>query len=232
MAALGSFVATEAQFRSGYDIPLPLLALWNPPAKNLDIHRPRRLLLSFKGSIQDTLQPYYQHRWLAAEYWYGENDVEIDVQCKHKTLRGPIKTSANYDHSSSQHFDDLMVNATFGFCPGGSHVTSFRFTEVLSAGGIPVILPEVVTPFAPEMSWSGCVVRTSQARIVDLPRILRAMPAEEIRKRQNECQRLFQFIRNEPGQSMGLTTTMKVWVARIQQAIQSAQILAEFNPIP
>lgn len=234
MAALGSVVATDAQFRSGYDISLPLPALWSPPTSanknHLDLHRPRRVLLSFKGSVQDTLQPYYQHRWLAAEYWYGEKDVEIDVQCKHKTLRGPMITLKSYDHSSRQHFDDLMINATFGFCPGGSHVTSFRFTEVLSVGGVPVILPEVVAPFAPEMDWSGCVVRVSQARVVDLPRILRAMPAEEIHRRQKECQRLYRFIQNEPGKPMGLTTPLKVWVARIQQAVQSAHALAEFNP--
>lgn len=231
MAAVGSFVATEAQTRWGYDIPLPLPALWKPPSMELDIHRPRRLLLSFKGSIQDTLQPYYQHRWLAAEYLFGDSGVEIDVQCKHKRLRGDLKTVAKYDHISSQHFDDLMVNSTFGFCPGGSHVTSFRFTEVLSVGSIPVILPEVVVPFAPELDWSGCVVRISQSRIVDLPRILRAMPIEEIQKRQKECHRLFQFIKNEPGEPLDLTTTMKVWLARIKHAVQLKETLEEFNPV-
>jgi hypothetical protein len=226
-AALGSVVLTDAQIRWGYDIALPLPALWSHddgphhhPHQTVsttatadsddetpllrDVHRPRRWLLSFKGSIQDTVQPYYQHRWLAAEYWHGEPDVEIDVQCKHKTLWGGLLTYADYDHPDKggvaagsggppSHFDDVMANTTFAYCPGGSHVTSFRFSEVLSAGSIPVLPPEVVTPFAPEADWSGCVVRVSQARIVDLPRRLRNMPANEVQARQKECRRLYRL---------------------------------------
>jgi hypothetical protein len=162
---------------------------------SLDPHRPRRLLLSFKGSIQDTLQPYYQHRWIAAEYWptdpANHADVQVDVQCKHKTLQGTRKVIAPYDHPTSDHFDSLMLDATFGFCPGGSGVSSYRLVEVLRAGGIPVLPPEIVTPFWPEWDWSACVVRVSQARIVDLPRLLRQTSRLEIQERQTECQRLY-----------------------------------------
>eukprot|EP00536_Pseudo-nitzschia_multiseries_P007708 jgi/Psemu1/240496/estExt_Genewise1.C_1840001 len=195
MASLGSVVLTEAQIRPGYDVPLPLDAIWknavSDHAEQAHEYGPRKYLLSFKGSIQDTLQPYYQHRWLAAEYLHDEPDVVIDVQCKHKTLWGDTVTFAPYDNPSQANFDDLMVNSTFAFCPGGSHVTSFRFTEILSAGAIPVLLPEIVTPFYPELDWSGCVIRVSQARIVDLPRRLRAIPPEEVRERQVQCRRLY-----------------------------------------
>eukprot|EP00978_Attheya_sp_CCMP212_P004922 scaffold10757_cov57-Attheya_sp.AAC.7 len=91
MAALGSVVATNAQIRLGYDIAPEkkeiTTAVGAAAATSTldDLHLPRRLLLSFRGSIQDTLQPYYQHRWLAAEYLHGEPLVEINVQCKHKS---------------------------------------------------------------------------------------------------------------------------------------------------
>jgi hypothetical protein len=225
MASIGSVALTEAQIRRGYDIPLPLPALWSyTSSQNLDLYRQRRWLVSFKGSVQDTLQPYYQHRWLAAEYLYSETDVAIDVQCKHKTLLGDLITVAPYDNPSQSHFDDLMVNSTFAFCPGGSHVTSFRFTEVLSTGSIPVLLPEIVTPFSPELDWSGCVLRVSQARIVDLPRMLRAISKDEIRARQTECWRLYHLIRernvetnksSKIGQGF-LRTALKVWILRIE----------------
>jgi hypothetical protein len=220
MAAVGSSCLTTAHLRRGYDIALPLNGKWKPPKPtttvtttngdgdvslatdtapanvlSLDPHRPRRLLLSFKGSIQDTLQPYYQHRWLAAEYWptdpANDDDVQVDVQCKHKTLRGTRKVIAPYDFPTSDHFDSLMLDATFGFCPGGSGVSSYRLVEVLRAGGIPVLPPEIVTPFWPEWDWSACVVRVSQARIVDLPRLLRQITPLEIEARQAECQRLY-----------------------------------------
>jgi len=251
MAALGSVAITDAQLRPEFDIPLPLPAIWkvrdlverkpNFSREIEDLHRPRKYLLAFKGSIQDTLQPYYQHRWLAAEYLYEEPGVAIDVQCKHKTLWGDTVTYAHYEDPSQDNFDELMVNSTFAFCPGGSHVTSFRFTEVLSAGAIPVLLPEVVTPFYPEADWSGCVIRVSQARIVDLPRILRSIPATEIRNRQVQCQRLYQIFLyardHDANQNVGDTKTklpaangflaaaLKIWFLRLKKQHYSNQLV-------
>ena len=238
MASLGSVAITEAQLRPEFDVPLPLAAIWklenlydrDPTSRQTitDLHRPRKYLLTFKGSIQDTLQPYYQHRWLAAEYLNKEPDVTIDVQCKHKTLFGDTVTYAPYDNPSQDNFDDLMINSTFAFCPGGSHVTSFRFTEVLSAGAIPVLLPEIVPPFYPEVDWSECVILVSQARIVDLPNILRAIPPEEIRNRQQQCQRLYQSFLESHGQDSEevksedstagyLAAALKIWHLRLQK---------------
>ena len=62
MSSLGSVVMTGSQIRTGYDISLPLPALWtssNLPDPRIldDLHRPRKFLVTFKGSIQDTLQP-------------------------------------------------------------------------------------------------------------------------------------------------------------------------------
>ena len=265
MAALGSVVMTEAQIRPGYDISLPLPAIWTighlhkkqPNSGRIlleDLHRPRKYLLTFKGSIQDTVQPYYQHRWLAAEYLYQEPDVAIDVQCKHKTLWGDTVTFARYDNPSQDNFDDLMVNSTFAFCPGGSHVTSFRFTEVLSAGAIPILLPEIVTPFYPELDWSDCVIRVSQARIVDLPRVLRVIPPERVRERQLNCQRLYRTflnvhhhekrvdengVNNNVDRSPGngattntagfLATALKVWHLRVEKQNYGNQLESRFS---
>jgi hypothetical protein len=180
----------------------------------------------------------YQHRWLAAEYLYEESDVAIDVQCKHKTLWGDTVTFAPYDTRSQNNFDDLMVNSTFAFCPGGSHVTSFRFTEVLSAGSIPVLLPEIVTPFFPELDWDDCVIRVSQARIVDLPRILRAITPENIRTRQVNCQRLYRTFlhhqerineNNSVSKNYGfLTKALKVWQLRLENQNYSNQLQSRF----
>jgi len=250
MAALGSAVLTNAQVRTGFDISLPLPALWKistlQNSRMLDdLHRPRQFLLTFKGSIQDTQQPYYQHRWLAAEYLYDESDVSIDVQCKHKTLWGDTVTFASYDNPSQKNFDNFMLNSTFSFSPGGSHVTSFRFTEVLSAGSIPVLLPEIVTPFFPELDWESCVIRVSQARIVDLPRILRGIKPDSIRTRQVNCRRLYRdflhqkgiqksdvsrnYRNQSPEATSGLlTTALKVWQLRLEKQNYSNRLQSRF----
>ena len=277
-ASVGSIVWTHEHIRLGYDIAVPLPSKWSAPPpliqdyhrlerKNnntltaidwLDdslLHRQRKYLMTFQGSIQDTLQPYYQHRWLAAEYLYDHTsnnpDVVIDVQYKHKTIWGDRVLTVPYDDMNPEHFDELMTDSTFAFCPGGSQVTSYRFTEVLSVGSIPVITPEIIAPFAPELDWTGCVVRVSQSRIVDLVRILRSIPPEEIQQRQTECRRLFKFISNdiildgttkkdkEHKSSLDLSsnsdkdqsinsmiTTLRIWASRIQIIQSNNEILS------
>jgi len=256
MASLGSVAITEAQFRPEYDIPLPLPAIWNlekayqrDPGllkETKELHRPRKYLLTFKGSVQDTLQPYYQHRWLAAEYLFQEPDVVIDVHCKHKMLLGDLVRIAPYDNQTQANFDDLMVRSTFAFCPGGSHVTSFRFTEALSAGAIPVLLPEIVTPFSPEVDWSGCVIRVSSARIIDLPRILRAIPPKEIRQRREQCHLLYQAFLHTPPKSHNreidsknidataeyLAAALKIWHIRLEKEHRVNQIISQQISLP
>ena len=276
-ASVGSIVWTNEHIRLGYDIAVPLPSKWSAPPplqqdhhrleRNNDntltaidwlddslLHRQRKYLMTFQGSIQDTLQPYYQHRWLAAEYLYDHTsnnpDVVIDVQCKHKSIWGDRVLTVPYDDINPKHFDELMTDSTFAFCPGGSQVTSYRFTEVLSVGSIPVITPEIITPFAPELDWTGCVVRVSQSRIVDLVRILRSISPEEIQQRQRECRRLFRFISNDimldgttkydkehkssiplssksdKDQSINsMITTLRIWASRIQIIQSNNEIL-------
>ena len=222
MAALGMMTKSEAHFREGYDMSLPLPRLWRPPVDAAVPPRgtagPRKYLLAFKGSIQDTLQPYYQHRWLAAEYLWNEEDVVIDVQCKHLNLWGTKRVFAPYDDDSKESFNDLMLNSTFGFCPGGSGVSSYRFGEVLSVGGVPVIVPGMVPPLAPEVDWSRCIVVVSEARIVDMPRLLRSIEPEEVRKRQVECRRLYEAVVKNPDDTTAVA--MRIWVERIRNAIE------------
>lgn len=49
-------------------------------------------------------------------------------------------------------------------------------------------------PFYPEVDWSECVVVISEARIVDLPRILRRKTREEIVARQLACSNLYERV--------------------------------------
>lgn len=230
LAALGTFVGTQTQVRWGFDIPLPLPALWQPTPEHRNKHS-KDLILGFRGTIQDSLQPYYHQRWLAAEYLHQTPKVDINVQCKHKTLRGDLVVVAPYDEESlpgKHSYEDMMGRSVFGFCPGGSHANSFRFTEVLSGGSIPVLLPESVAPYSPEVNWSKCVVRVSQARIVDLPRILASISAEEIRHRQKECRSLYEnYLKHEPGQWQGLEVSLQILRKRLKTAFYSSQLVVQ-----
>ena len=237
-AALASGSLTRAHLRQGYDLTLPLPRVWGRPMapQDVNIHRPRKWLLSFRGSIQDSLHPYYQHRWLAAEFWEDAPDVVVDVQCKHRTfVRGKV-TYKPYDLNPSI-YDDMMWNSTFGFSPGGSSVGSYRFGEILSTGGIPVVTQDFVPPLYPEVDWSMCLVVVSEARIVDLPRLLRQYSPEDVRQRQYACWQLFQNVLGDTQEGdvwrgdgrVVFARAMEVWAIRISNAIHQQHGMAALN---
>lgn len=237
-AALVSTSLPRPHIRVGYDLTLPLARVWGRPSSSIHdvhIHRPRKWLLSFRGSIQDSLHPYYQHRWLAAEYWEDSEDVVVDVQCKHLKLLTGEKVITKPYHLPASSYDDMIWNSTFGFSPGGSSVGSYRFGEILSTGGIPVVTQDFVPPLHPEVDWSDCIVVVSEARIIDLPRILRMYSKTEIEKRQRVCWRLLQNVigdkkegnvwRGDP--RVAFAKAMQVWSIRISNALgRQQQLLA------
>jgi Exostosin family len=256
LAAVASDAWTSSLFRPGFDQALPLPRHWHRKENHaahlatssradsvatLDIHRPRKWLLTFRGNIRDGPQPYYQHRWLAAEYWNADNkedDIFVDVRCEHSVLFGSIlHTIKDYEYPGSI-YDELMWESTFGFAPGGSGVGSYRFGEILSTGGIPVVTHDLVLPLAPEMDWSDCVVRVSEARIIDLPRRLRSMPAAEVRNRQRRCWHLFQSVLGDKRLEEGKWTSdervtfarsMEIWSVRVSHALALRDTLRTVN---
>jgi hypothetical protein len=165
---------------------------------------------------------------LAAEYWEDSDDVLVDVQCKHlKFWTGERTVLKRYELDAASSYEDVIWNSTFGFSPGGSSVQSYRFGEILSTGGIPVVTHDLIPPLHPEVDWSGCIVRVSEARIVDLPRILRQYNKAEIKERQRVCWHLLQNVIGDRRDGNvwredGRVTfyrAMQVWAIRISNAL-------------
>jgi len=231
-AALSTSTLTDANIRRGYDIPVTRVRGFTigefctsvlPQTFNEDNsnYEPRKYLLSFKGNIFNWEQVWWQHRWLAAEYWNSTNDDEsdviVDVKC------GGLE-DYRLPHSS---FNQLLLQSTFGFSPGGGSVGSYRFAEILGLGGIPVVVSDFIPPMWPELDWSGCLVRVSETRIVDLPDRLRNMTKKEISDRQQRCKILFQLTIGwkqvntswweiDSGEQAFLTS-MRIWYVRMQE---------------
>lgn len=224
MAAVSPVAIDASYLRVGYDTRLAFEPRWSRSIDNLHLHRNRRLLLSFKGNIHDWNELNWQHRWIAAEYWHNEMDVVVDTMC------GP---NHPYELSRKSDYEELLLNSTFVFCPGGSGNGSYRFAEALAADAIPVVTSDYGAPLEPELDWSGCIVRVSEARIVDLPRLLREMALDEIKSRQQECARLFLlFFGKEPHQAEGvwkasqdqqLAAALNVWTIRIKASLTMQQ---------
>jgi hypothetical protein len=222
VAALAGSNQPLAHFRQGYDMAEYLNPVWNPNIsidKLVGIDRP--ILLSFKGTIRNNKQPYYQHRWLAAEYWESsKNDVVVDVQCVYRDRRRRSHTLKPYERTRPTDYGDLLLNSTFGFVPGGSSVNSYRFLETLSAGCIPVVTTQLVPPLFPELDWNPCLVYVSEARIIDLPRMLRNISIVEIQSRQHACANLYKYVfgSNPRDHSYFFARMMDAWAIRIANA--------------
>jgi hypothetical protein len=189
-AALSTPNLVDINLRHGFDIPLPYFrkemrdefSLHTSLLESLDIHRPRSFLLNFKGLFQHMNMFWEQHRWLAFQYWENSGEILLDLKCAKK---------GNYRIPSDEYVE-YMMNSTFVFCPGGISPGSYRFHEALAVQAIPVVTADFAAPFEPEVDWSPCLVRVSEARIVDLPRLLRESFSEhDIRKRREACYMLF-----------------------------------------
>jgi hypothetical protein len=221
VAALAGSNQPLAHFRQGYDMAEYLNPIWTPNVsvdELVGIDRP--ILLSFKGTIRNNKQPYYQHRWLAAEYWESSQDVVVDVQCSYRDRRGRIRILKQYDRTGPNDYGNLLLNSTFGFAPGGSSVNSYRFLETLSAGCIPVVTTQLVPPLFPELDWSSCLIYISEARVIDLPRILRNLSSVEVQNRQRACVNLYKHVfgSNPRDHSYFFVRMMDVWSIRITNA--------------
>lgn len=234
LAAVGSGSLTDAQFRPGYDMAVNLPQVWRRPSvyDNLDLHRERRLLLSFKGAIdQNWVIPFESHRWLASEYWYTEPDVYTDVSC-------PVQ-GVDYKVKGNEAYGELLLNSTFVFAPGGGGASSYRFSEALAADAIPVVVSYLIPPYSPDVDWSGCVVKVAEARIVDLPRILRNVPEGEVKARRERCRTLYRGVfgrvpegpnKEHWGMEHNVNNqfffAMKIWRERIKKAYRHRDMLA------
>ncbi|GKY97190.1 hypothetical protein MPSEU_000677400 [Mayamaea pseudoterrestris] len=86
-------------------------------------------------------------------------------------------------------FMDDIVQSQFSAVPRGDNLFSYRFTEVLSAGAIPIILADGwVLPFSERLvSWESCAVMVPEDQVFQLPFILRAMSVEEQCQRRKTC---------------------------------------------
>lgn len=224
MAAMSPWSSDDAYIRQGFDTPVGLYPPWKKDEKynNLDLHRWRRYLVSFKGNIYPDEQRSWQHRWIASEYWNHEEDVHIDTTCEaSRNFFGALRVRNKYDNNDDSNYEQLLLNSTFFFCPGGGGTNSFRFAEALQGGAIPVVTGDFLPPFHPEIGWSGCIVRVSEARVVDLPRILREISEDDIHLRQLNCSALLDSIFGKPVDSrQHFSVAMQIWNIRIKSALQ------------
>jgi Exostosin family len=240
-AAVASEALEHGYLRAGYDMALPLSTkFWpknqqqrpgnnnNNDNNNLTTSRP--LLVQFRGAVQTTDQVGYHHRWLAGTYWEEDaDDVAVDIQCVQKHwLTRELKVTKPY-HFQSTMYREWMEQSVYSFAPGGSGPGSYRFGEILYAGGIPIVTDNFVPPLFPEVDWSKCLIVVSSASdIVNLPARLRRdydyHNETALQQRQDACATLFHAVMGtsdkQSDERVTLTKALEIWFLRVKHALE------------
>eukprot|EP00966_Prymnesium_polylepis_P097665 2261980-Prymnesium_polylepis.2 len=153
-------------YRPNFDVPFPLLP--NGVATRLtptELHAAqdqRHILLGFKG---DCSGPESSRSALAKLH----NGKQIVVVC-----------TGDSEHARHHDYKTLMLSSIFAAAPAGRGLHSFRLTEAMFFGAIPVIVDDkVVLPFCSVLDWREFSVRVARSSILSLPTILGSIPEEK-----------------------------------------------------
>eukprot|EP01018_Ginkgo_biloba_P032394 Gb_02632 [translate_table: standard] len=190
----------ETIYRPGFDISMTLPPFYRSHQfQNLKPSE-RKYILTFRGL---RYLGHNEEGILRSEDSFREmhngNDVIVAVSCKHpindlKRQKEPAlgihceedeRIHANYSYG------DLM-NSTFGLAPAGIQPNSYRFTEILSAGTIPVLIADnYVKPFDTLIQWHKCLLQFPTTEMRRIVPTLRKMTKEEMEKRQEYCLKVY-----------------------------------------
>lgn len=138
---------------------------------------PRPLLVGFRGTYLAG-GVWFTSRAIGSEWAHDPvNGVIVDVKFE---FNYPVESCRTYE-AESYSFEDLLFNCSFGFAPGGGGPYSFRFSEALFAGAVPVVTDDLVLPMEDagisRKRWDECVVRVTLEELFALREVLMAVAA-------------------------------------------------------
>jgi hypothetical protein len=98
-------------------------------------------------------------------------------------------------------YNRLLSDSTFALCPAGAGPNSLRLWEALATGAVPVLLgPPPALPAGgslPAIDWDAIVLKVPDDAVEDLPRLLRALPIDEVRRRQRQGLQAYRLVKSQ-----------------------------------
>lgn len=207
LASVMGTIVFETIFRAGFDIGIPL------PGKIHSIElqtlkpKERKYLAAFRGLryLGDRGDGTFRSRDSFREMHNGK-DVIVATSCNQHNNNLARKEhpeiGVNCDEDQQVYanytYGDVM-NSTFGLVPAGRQPASYRFSEVLSAGTIPVLIADnYVKPFDTLIQWHKCLLQFPTSEMHRIVGVLRAIKEEELLKRQENCLQYYnEFLKDD-----------------------------------
>ena len=160
----------ESRFRHGRDVSLPTPWTEDVLRYNVRTGVNRTYFLTFKGNFA-TSGPYGDVRRRAR-------------QVLHNPAEGIVIVDSNSTEGQSYDFRRLMYDTTFALILRGDQQYSYRYTEVVCCGAVPVMVasPGWVPPFSNLHAFSEYGILVQPEELATLLTVLRALTEEDIRR--------------------------------------------------
>lgn len=185
---------SEFHYRRGVDVSMPLFGMvdFKPTERRAPIED-RKFLLTFRGTRSARSDA------MRNELYRIDNDKDIVllVACRFfgDPTAGRDGTQGYDSNCSSQEerfekytYTELILGTRFSLIVEGFGYHSFRLTEVLAAGSIPVIVVDhYVLPYETLLDWDNFAIRVPEHRFLEIPDILRSIPPARVRAMQKRA---------------------------------------------
>mmetsp|Transcript_6322 Transcript_6322/g.9807 ORF Transcript_6322/g.9807 Transcript_6322/m.9807 type:complete len:449 (+) Transcript_6322:182-1528(+) len=181
-------------YRPDFDVMFPLPGLLK--LGDLDLAKPiaqRKILLSFMGQRYGDGDPRNLRNYL----WQIDNGEDVIIRTRCVWFQGNFDERCAIDDKQYNDKGDLkflLEESKFVInMPGwGRSKYSWRFVEILAAGGIPVVLvDDFILPFESLIEWRWCAVTCKLGDYKELPKRLRAVSDEELKIRAKHCAAIY-----------------------------------------
>ena len=164
----------EPLFRPGVDVSMP--TPWSEDTGRFMLSRNRSAcVLTFKGSFQTTAGKH-------------GNDLRARVGALlHDPGHGIVVVDRDSEEGKTYDYRELMYNTVFTLIMRGDQLYSYRYTEAVCSGAVPVLLSTDgwVPPFSNLHPFSDYGVVVTEAELPQLVARLRAMPVDEVERLRN-----------------------------------------------
>jgi len=124
---------------------------------------------------------------------------------------GKLKLPPAVKDRITAEYIDILFRSRFALCPSGVSLITYRFTEALCAGAIPVVIADnLVLP--PGVDWKKCIIHVNERDVGKLDKIIRSIPKEREDAMRQACLDLVRRLEDDPAYFI------RAYFAKIQQA--------------
>jgi len=151
------------------------------PAAHKDI------LYSFVGAVTSQTRAA-----MVASAPKDAGDVKIVTRTGYHSDNSPEERERN-----KREYIDITSRSRFGLCPRGDVLGSFRFTELLGAGTIPIVLADgIKLPHG--IDWNRCVIFVPERDAHRIDEIIRTIPREKEEEMRAMCLAIHAALTRDP----------------------------------